>query len=91
MEDRYCKECSHFYQHYGMGEGRVFRLYCGHCVRLTRSRHRKPDSCACENFEIASPTEDTFVDREYLSKALLNKVLDMKLLPDIEDALHKKK
>ena len=81
MENKICKECTHFRQHYGLNEKRIFKVYCGHCTRDIR-RTKRPDRAACDMFEPAIK-ENTFVSKEYLSKELLRYVLEMELLPEI--------
>lgn len=82
MEEKYCKNCRNYYQHYVMNERRIFRVYCGHCTRYTKKRI-KPDHNACDAFVAAQPDEYAFVSKEYLSKELLRYVLEMDLLPEI--------
>ncbi len=50
------------------------------------SKGRKPDAPVCEQYAPAEPETDAFASKEYLSKALLKYVLELPLLPDIEDA-----
>ena len=83
MNDRQCEECQYFRQHYTVDDKRIFRVYCGHCTR-GRIKKKKPDTKACEYFASASPVEEFFVTKEYLSKELLQRVLGMELLPDIQ-------
>ena len=83
MDNRQCKNCSHFLQHYTLGTNRLLEVYCGHCT-YPRAKRKRPDSKACENYMPYQPLEDVFVSKEYLSKALLQKVLNMELLPEIE-------
>ena len=83
MEEKYCKNCAHYHQHYALDERKIFRVYCGHCM-FGRARHKKPDTAACENFTFAPPDEDAFASKEYLSKELLQYLLHLELLPKIE-------
>ena len=78
-----CKDCGNFLQHYTIGNDKIFQVYCGHCT-LTSPKRRKPDAVACEHFIQASQLEDKFVSKEYLTNALLQKVLDMELFPEVE-------
>ena len=83
MDKLQCKDCGHFLQHYALGNGRLWKVYCGHCTCL-QARQKRPDAKACGHFIPGEPPENNFVSREYLSKALLQKVLGMQLLPEIE-------
>jgi len=89
MDNKYCKDCAHFHQHYGLNKKKLFRVFCGHCTAITRMRKRKPDSLACDLFVAAPPREDAFATKEYLSKALLEYMLQLELLPQIPDAQDK--
>ena len=84
MEKKYCKDCGHFKQHYALDQGRIFQVYCGHCMKPT-VKHKRPDTVACDLFIPAEPDEDAFVTKEYLSKKLLSYMLELELLPKIED------
>lgn len=84
METKQCKMCAHFFQHYGMGEKRLFRLYCGHC-KQGRIKHKKPDAPACTFFIRGERNEDAYASKEYLTKKLLEYVLEMELLPPIDE------
>ena len=88
MEVKHCNSCAFFRQHYGLDEKKLYRLYCGHCTKAkgrALTRHRKPDAPVCERYEPTEPVTDAFATKEYLSKALLNYVLSLALLPNIED------
>ena len=84
MSELQCKNCGHYHQHYGLGERKVFRVYCGHCS-MHRNRKQRPDSAVCEAFVPASSHEDAFATKEYLSKELLQYLLKLELLPPIID------
>ena len=84
MESNTCKDCTHYLQHYVLGKTKIFRIYCGHCT-YCNVRRRLPDSKACEHFTPAPADEEAFASKEYLSKALLDHVLSLPLLPPIED------
>ena len=85
METNYCKNCAYFHQHFAFDNKKIFRVYCGHCTR-TRVRRRLPDTAACDDFLPAPPDESAFVSKEYLSKELLQYLLQLDLLPQIHDA-----
>ena len=84
MDTEICNNCKNYIRHYGLLDGRLYRLYCGHCTIL-RYKRRNPDKQACENFVPGTSCETSFASREYLSKKLLEKVLNMELLPEIHN------
>lgn len=84
MERAQCYQCQHFYQHYGLGERALFCLNCGHCT-VPRLRHKKPDAPACTHFHPGADQAEGFVTTQYLTRALLEKVLSLPLLPDIHE------
>ena len=84
MENNCCRECEHFYQHYAMDQRKIFRVYCGHCM-LDRARKKRPDTIACEHFVAAPPDEEAFATKEYLSRELVQYLLNLDLLPTIQD------
>ena len=90
MDDRTCKSCAHYHQHYVLNQKRIFPIYCGHCA-FSKVRNRRPYSPACDNFAPALPDEDAYVTKEYLSKALPEYMLHLELLPLINDAEDGKK
>ena len=84
MEEKICRQCAHFRQHYAVSEGRVFRVYCGHCV-VAKPRRKRPDAKGCAQFTPGEKDTDVFADKEYLTKALLRYVMEMELFPKITD------
>lgn len=84
MEKKYCKDCAHYHQHYALDNRKIFRVYCGHCT-FRKVRRKRPDAIACDGFTFASPDEDAFATKEYLSKELLQYLLRLDLLPQIEE------
>ena len=86
MEKQHCKNCGYYKQHYALDKKKLFRVYCGHCT-FFNPKHKKPDTVACDRFSPAPPDEDAFVAKEYLSKALLSYLLNLELLPKIEDMI----
>lgn len=84
MQEKQCKNCQYYLRHYTFDERKIFRIYCGHCT-FNRSKTKKPDAAACENFIPGSPQEDAFVRKEYLSKELLQYMISLELLPDIKE------
>lgn len=73
-----CKQCTHYVQHYGLFEGKLRPLFCGHCL-LNHKKSRKPYMPVCEQFVQDTPVEDKMVTKEYLTRALLQHILDMEL------------
>lgn len=84
MENKFCKNSAYFRQHYTFDKQRIFRVFCGHCT-LKNPTEKKPDAKICAHFAPAEPAEDAFVSKEFLSKALLDYMLRMELLPEIQD------
>ena len=82
MDIKLCKECQHFRQHYGIDQKKVFQVYCGHCVLHIRKKKR-PDDKVCEEFLPRTEKVEAFVSKEYSSKALLDYMLQLELLPEI--------
>ena len=84
MEKQYCKNCLHYKQHYALDQKKIYRVYCGHCIK-PKVKHKKPDAVACDLFIPTDPDENAFVAKEYLSKELLSYMVNLELLPKIED------
>lgn len=84
MNVKQCKNCQHFVQHLALNKRRIFRVYCGHCT-YGKSKRKLPDSNACENYVPGPSAEEAFVTKEYLSKELLQYMLQLELLPEIEE------
>ncbi len=84
MENKKCNSCEYYRQHYILDHRKLFRIFCGHCI-LFPTKRKRPDSAACDQFIPAPPDECAFVTKEYLSKALLQYVLNLEMLPEIED------
>lgn len=80
-----CSDCQYFRQHYSLDGKSLFRVYCGHCTLSSRTRAKRPDARACENFIPGPADAEAFVTKEYLSKALLHRVLNLPLLPEIAE------
>ena len=85
MPDYRCKNCTNFHHHYTFDKRTIFRVYCGHCV-VPKLKTRRPDAKICEHFEYSPPDESAFAQKEYLSKALLQYLLNLELPPEIKDA-----
>jgi len=84
MSEQCCAKCRYYLRHYTFDKKRIFRVYCGHCT-LMATKRKKPDAKACESFAPGSGQEDAFASKEYLSKALLEYMIGLELLPEIED------
>lgn len=84
MNQCICKHCGYFRQHYTLDQCRIFRVNYGHCT-CSRAKMCRPEAQACQRFVPALPKEEAFVTREYLSKELLRYIMELELLPEIED------
>ncbi len=84
MNQNTCKTCVNYRQHYAFNQRKIFQVYCGHCT-YPKVKTKRPDAKACENYMQSTPDQDAFVTKEYLSKALLEYVLKLELLPKIHD------
>ena len=82
MDNATCQNCKYYFQHYSLNERKIYRLFCGHCYKHPR-KNRKPTAAVCDFYEPGQPAEDRFATKEYLSKALLQRVLELELLPEI--------
>ena len=85
MDNSFCNTCTHYRQHYTFDQRKIFRVYCGHCT-CQKAKKVRPDQKACGNYLSSESAQNAFVTREYLSKALLEYVLGLELLPEIYDA-----
>lgn len=85
MEKKQCKDCAHFCQHYALDKRKIYWIYCGHC-KQGKVKSKRPDAAACDNFQQGDRDEAAFVSKEYLSKELLRYLLNLELLPPIENA-----
>ena len=56
MEDKTCKDCEYFRQHYIYTAKKFLTANCGHCVNPAL-KNRRPQTKACPNFEPASTRE----------------------------------
>ena len=88
MEEKFCKDCKHFCQHYRLDETGFVRVFCGHCMMM-RCKSKKSYQKICDNFEQGENSEERFVKKEYLTKTLLAWVLKMDLLPEIREEAEK--
>ena len=85
MKQTTCGSCIYFRQHYILNQRNLVRVYCGHCTNMS-PKHKRPDSKVCDKYQFAAPAENPFVSKEYLSKALLDYMLHLDLLPEICDS-----
>ena len=88
MEEKFCKDCKHFCQHYRLDETGFVRVFCGHCM-LMRHKSKKSYQKICDSFEPGENMEACFVKKQYLTKELLKWVLKMDLLPEIREEVGK--
>ena len=84
MEQNTCKSCVHYRQHYALNQRKIFRVHCGHCTYL-KVKTKRPDAKGCEHYQQTELDEAAFVSKEYLSKALLDYMMSLDLLPEIGD------
>ena len=84
MDNQTCQNCRYFYQHYGLDNKGFFRLHCGHCAH-PHLRNRKPYQKACAEFAQGESKENAFVSKTYLSKAILEWITQLELLPEIRE------
>ena len=82
MEEIRCKHCQYFIQHYALCSGKLTQVYCGHCT-YQRIKTKRPDAKACEHYLFSESAAKAFAAKEYLSKALLEYMLKLELLPEI--------
>lgn len=52
---------------------------------MGKAKRKLPDTIACGHYFLADPDEQAFVSKEYLSKELLQYLLNLELLPTIEN------
>ncbi len=84
MEERTCKHCIHFYQHYVLDEQFAVAACCGHCV-YSQMKQRRPNTSACQHFE--ARTECAHLpDRRgtihFLTTKVLEYILSLELPPN---------
>ena len=84
MDIIFCNSCAYYRQHYTFDHHKIFRVYCGHCT-YQKPKTKRPDTKACVHYLPTESAENAFVTREYLSKALLEYMLGLELLPEIYD------
>ena len=84
MDNPCCNTCVYYRQHYTFDQRKIFRVYCGHCT-YQMAKRKRPDSKICEHYLRSEATESSFATKEYLSKALLEYMLKLELLPPIYD------
>jgi len=75
-----CRNCKFFIQHYILLDGKFKWINRGHCIS-GKIRDKHAYGKICKNYVYQASVEDRYVDKEYLSKALLQKVPTMDLLP----------
>ena len=75
--EKTCKDCKYFYQHYGLIDGKLFCIRCGHCVR-GRVKHRRPDMDACDAFEQGNTEWARAVPKDRMTKTVLDYLLEIR-------------
>ena len=86
VEEQTCNTCAYYLQHYTFDRKKIFRVYCGHCT-YQKAKTKRPDAKACDHYLQLVTTDEPFVTKEYLSKALLEYMLKLELLPEIRDKM----
>ena len=72
MNQQYCCYCGHFRQHYTLSDGKLVKVYCGHCTFLSPVKRKRCHDKVCDNFIPIPSNAENFVSKEYL-------------LPEIQD------
>ena len=85
MKNPTCQNCQHFHQHYVFVENKLLRARCGHCT-LQHIRRKFPDAKICDHFIPGTDDTEPFASKEYVTKALLQHLLKLELLPEIAEA-----
>ena len=85
MGEYFCSHCRHYIQHYAFLDNRLTRIYCGHCA-FSAVKRKRPDAACCGHFELGNRGTERFASKEYLTKALLDRILNLDFLPEIADA-----
>lgn len=85
MDNGFCKTCAYYRQHYTFDHQKIFRVYCGHCT-YQKAKTKRPDAKSCVHYLPSESAEKAFATKEYLSKALLEYMMGLELLPEIYDA-----
>ncbi|MBQ6703909.1 MAG: hypothetical protein IJN08_03750 [Clostridia bacterium] len=86
MTQQSCETCDHFRQHYTLSGGKLLKVYCGHCTSFSSVKRKRPHDKACDSFIPAPSDMENFASKEYLTRTLLRRVLELPLLPEIQDA-----
>ena len=85
MNNKTCKTCVHFHQHYSLKDGKITRVFCGHCI-FPKVKNKSPFTKACERYAYGPADEDAFADKKYLTKEMIRHLFELEFLPPIEDA-----
>ena len=83
MDKKLCRECANYIRHYGLFEGKLRPVFCGHCLCCHKKRIQ-PDAPACEKFISGVSPEKEMVTKEYLTKKLLQHILEMDIWQESE-------
>ena len=82
MEPNFCKDCSHFRQHYILDAASCTAVDCGHCVHPWL-KHRCAHSPACANFSLRETPSPLPATRHFLSVELLRWLHSLDLPPEV--------
>ena len=85
MTNETCQTCIHFHQHYSLKDGKITRVFCGHCT-FTAPKPKRTFTKACDNYAYVPADEDAFADKKYLTKEMIRHLFEMEFLPAINDA-----
>ena len=88
MEQNICNTCVYYRRHYSFDDQKIFQVNCGHCAGK-KIRRKRPDAKACEDYVQIGRQESAFVSKEYLSKKLLEYMMELELLPEIYNSTEK--
>ena len=89
MEEKICRHCKHFHQHYVINTQMCIAINCGHCV-YPRIKHMRAEKQACKHFtEREAPQElpDRSKVTHFLTTEFLEHVMSYELPPEIIDPL----
>lgn len=86
MTEKTCQSCHHFIQHYGIFDGIVRKIYCGHCTH-PKHQSKRPDRKACADYAADPSQTGTLVTKRFLTKELLTYVLNLDLWPDDQETI----
>ena len=89
MEEKICKQCEHFHQHYVIDKQTCIAINCGHCV-FPRIKHMRAGKEACKHFaerEVPLELPDRRKVAHFLTTEFLEHVMSFELPPEVIDSL----